>query len=84
MAAQARSIRQSFFQGESDRAATPEELGRLISGVEAYQDAGGNRHSVPYAQATNWYTSGLGQVVDTQGRSPGLPWTGMTRVPPGR
>jgi hypothetical protein len=84
MATQAQTIRQSFGQAEADRASTQEEFGRLMSGFDEYQDASGGRHSVPYAQATNWYSNGIGQVVGTHGRSPGLQWAEMTRVPPGR
>jgi hypothetical protein len=86
LAAQAQSMRQSFSSAEADRAASQDEMDRLISGFDSYKDSAGNLHTVPYpSDATGWYTNGLGGVAGTrtgQGAGPG--WTPMTRVPTGQ
>lgn len=86
LAAQAQSMRQSFGSPEADRAASQDEMDRLISGFDSYKDPAGNLHTVPYASdATGWYTNGLGAVLGTRtGQGPGPGWTPMTRVPPGQ
>lgn len=65
--------------------ANQEEVTRLISGFDEYRTASGERTTVPYATATNWWSNDKGQIPGTQGpRSPRMDWQDMTRVPPGR
>jgi hypothetical protein len=64
--------------------ANQDEMHRLISGFDEYQTASGDRKSVPYAAATNWWTNGRGQTVGTQGQAGPAGFQEMTRVPAGR
>ena len=84
LAEQAQSLRQSFGEAEADRAASQEEMDRLISGFDTYRDPAGNLHTVPYASGnTGWYSNGLGRVAGTRtGEAPGPGWVPMTRIPP--
>ena len=84
LAEQAQSLRRSFGAAEADRAASQEEMDRLISGFDTYRDSAGNLHTVPYASDnTGWYSNGLGRVAGTRtGQAPAPGWTPMSRVPP--
>jgi hypothetical protein len=63
--------------------ANQDEMHRLISGFDEYQTAGGQRKTVPYAAATNWWSNGQGQTRGTQGPiGPGPGFGEMKRVPP--
>jgi hypothetical protein len=65
--------------------ANQDEMRRLISGFDEYQTTSGQRKTVPYATATNWWSNAKGQVLGTQGPiGPGGGFTEMKRVPPGR
>jgi hypothetical protein len=65
--------------------ANQDEMHRLLSGFDEYQTTGGERRSVPYATATNWWSNGQGQTLGTQGPfAPGPGFGEMKRVPPGR
>lgn len=70
----------------ADRAAASDnqaEMERLISGFDEYQTASGERRTVPYAAATNWWSKG-GQTVGTQGPLGPNGFQPMTRVPLGQ
>jgi len=63
--------------------ANQDEMHRLISGFDEYQTAGGQRKTVPYAAATNWWSNGQGQTRGTQGPiGPGPGFGEMKRVSP--
>jgi hypothetical protein len=84
------SVNVSDMQGTfSDTAkaqqATQEEMHRLLSGFDEYETSTGERKSVPYAAATNWWSNARGQTLGTQGpNSPGIGFDPMTRVPSGK
>ena len=77
-------MRETFAGGTGERDASQEDMHRLLSGFDEYQTASGDKKTVPYAAATNWWSNGKGQTVGTQGpNAPGINWTEMSRVPPG-
>ena len=83
--ANAASMRSTFTGTNRDARASQEEFGRLISGFDEYQTAGGEKKYVPYAAATNWWSNDKGQTLGTQGPlSPGMNMQEMKRVPPGK
>jgi hypothetical protein len=58
------------------------EIGRIVSGFDTYSTSTGERKTVPYGAATNWWSNNLGQTLGTlSNMSPGYQWTPMTRVP---
>lgn len=94
-AAQSRALQSTF--AEMDRrgaerhanvqhgaAQAQDEIGRLISGFDEYTTSTGDRKTVQYGAASNWWSDNRGQTLGTQSNlSPGYQWTPMTRVPLG-
>jgi hypothetical protein len=79
------SMQGTFSDTSKAAQATQEEMHRLLSGFDEYQTVSGERKSVPYAAATNWWTNNKGQAFGTQGPlSPGMNAQPMRRVPPGQ
>jgi hypothetical protein len=79
----AQSINSTFIETQRDATVSQLEFGRLISGFDEYQTAGGETKTVPYAAANNWWSNSKGQTLGTQGpAAPGLDWQKMTRLPP--
>jgi hypothetical protein len=71
----------SSHSGHSE---TQDEISRLISGFDEYTTASGDRKTVQYGAATNWWSNNRGQTLGTQSpMSPGFSWTPMQRVPLG-
>ena len=84
LASESRVIAQSFRDTQAQQAQTQDEMHRLISGFDEYQTANGERKTVTYGAATNWWSSNQG-TVGTQGPlSPGAQYTPLTRVPLGQ
>jgi hypothetical protein len=85
MDASAKDMQGIFSGTQQDAQNNQEEMTRLISGFDEYQTAAGERKTVPYATATNWWSNNKGHTIGTQSpNSPGVDWQDMTRVAPGR
>jgi hypothetical protein len=84
-----RTFRSSPVSRGSSSAAGPseaqDEISRLISGFDEYTTASGERKTVQYGAASNWWSNDRGQTLGTQSTmSPGYDWTPMERVPLGQ
>lgn len=79
------SLNQTFGETQQDASNAQAEFGRLISGFDEYQTASGEKKTVPYGAATNWWSTNRGATAGTNSNlSPGTQFTPMTRVPPGQ
>jgi hypothetical protein len=68
----------------SHQSETQDEISRIISGFDEYTTASGDRKTVQYGAATNWWSNNRGETLGTHGpMSPGVSWMPMQRVPLG-
>jgi len=69
----------------TDTQAAQAEIGRLISGFDEYTTGSGERKTVPYGAASNWWSNNQGQTAGTHSNmAPGPGYSPMNRVPPGQ
>jgi len=85
LAANAKDMENTFSSDAKAQQDTQEEMHRVLSGFDEYETSTGERKTVPYAAAANWWSNSKGQVIGTQGpNSPSLDAQPMTRVPSGK
>jgi hypothetical protein len=84
---QREAMEQAFAASSSGSSATQaeqsqDEMDRLISGFDEYQTSTGERKTVQYGAATNWWSNSRGATLGTQSSmSPGSDWAPLNRVP---